>query len=108
MTGANKMLQGDGKSPLEGFRRGLACRFPGQLDEVMEGYLSFSGRAPKEGEPKDFAAHHGACKAALAHLDLLLKLAEWAEKGAEAEALVPETLIAQARAAICGPKDDGP
>lgn len=28
---------------------------------------------------KEFAAHHSACKAAIAHLELLLKLAQWAE-----------------------------
>lgn len=43
--------------------------------ESYEGFMHFEG----EGSSKDFASHHSACKIAIAHLELLLKLARWAD-----------------------------
>ncbi len=97
------------EGPLERFRCHLSRRFPGLLDRVMEGYLSFSGKGPEEDDAKEFSAHHGACKAALAHLDLLIKLAAWAEK--KRSTISPkdeetERLIDQAQTALCDRKKD--
>ncbi len=97
------------KGALEEFRHGLSQRFPDLLDRVMEGYLSFSGDNQKEEDAKEFSTHHGACKAALAHLDLLIKLAAWAEKGGEDGSLPQgeniEKLIDEAHTALCSQKE---
>lgn len=50
-----------------------------QVDQAIEraiaSYHAFAQAEPQSTDPKEFAAHHAACKAALAHLDLLLKIA---------------------------------
>lgn len=51
----------------------LASRLAHLAEDVAESYCVFAA-SPVPDEPKDFAAHHAACKAALAHLDLLLRL----------------------------------
>ncbi len=73
------------------------------IERVISSYQAFASSAPIATDAKDFAAHHAACKAALAHLDLLLKIAKITE--------VPTTggqgederlaLVAEARAAVC-------
>ena len=48
------------------------------MEVVAEEYLRFLHGGPDPGtgdDTKAFAAHHAACKAALAHLEYLLKLA---------------------------------
>ena len=105
----NKASQGDVESPLKKFRHGLSRQFPDLLDRVMEGYRSFSGNTPPEDNAKEFSAHHGACKAALAHLALLIRLADWVEKGREDVSLQNDKnkkLIDEARMALCDFKKD--
>ncbi len=84
-------------------RRRLATTLPGQMQRVAEGYDAFAAQPPPD-DAKAFQAHHAACKAALAHLDLLVKLARWAEGGeAAAEGGADDdvdALLAQARAAL--------
>ncbi|HPF78329.1 MAG TPA: hypothetical protein PLF01_03455 [Alphaproteobacteria bacterium] len=56
----------------------IAVFLPSAILKTLNSYDDFT--ANKEPvSSKDFAAHHSACKAALAHLELLLKLAQWAE-----------------------------
>jgi hypothetical protein len=54
-----------------------------QVDQAIEraiaSYHAFAKDQPQSTDPKEFAAHHAACKAALAHLDLLLKIARITE-----------------------------
>lgn len=48
------------------------------MDVVAEAYFRFLHDGPEPGtgdDTKAFAAHHAACRAALAHLEHLLKLA---------------------------------
>lgn len=79
-------------------RERLAQRLVHLVEQVAEGYCIFAaGAAPTDS--KAFAAHHAACKSALSHLDLLLRLTR---------AIIPETpgephpsmLIADARRAL--------
>lgn len=90
--------------------RALKAQISAQLEtaatRVIESYQTFMTDEPEAGDARAFAAHHAACKAALAHLDLLLKLARLA--GVEAEAGTDDeqaALLARARAELC--EDDG-
>lgn len=63
----------DPRNPAAMPRHRLAQRLLHLAEQVAESYCVFAvGSVPDE--PKAFAAHHAACKAALAHLELLLKL----------------------------------
>lgn len=78
------------------------------IERVVSAYQAFAASAPMVTDAKEFAAHHAACKAALAHLDLLLKIARitevpTTEGQADDERLA---LVAEARAAL-GSDDAG-
>ncbi|WP_343868951.1 hypothetical protein [Caenispirillum bisanense] len=62
----------------------------------MAAYDAFSATAAPD-DAKGFAAHHAACKAALAHVEVLVKLLRWA---------APPALPAGAAAAGGGGDDD--
>ena len=84
---------------LAGLRQSLAGTLPDRIRAALAGYEEFTGTAPPA-DAKGFAAWHSAAKAALAHVDLLVKLAHWAEaEAAEAEGGV-DHLLSQARAAL--------
>lgn len=71
---------------VEDLRAGLASRLPARIRALLDDYDSFATTAagtPAE-DAKAYAAHHAACKAALQHADMLVKLLRWAE-GGEAE-----------------------
>lgn len=94
---------------LHSLRRRLKAALPGRIEDALAGYERFAAAAPPE-DAKGFTAWHGAAKAALAHVDLLLKLARWAEgkgddPGAE-DGL--DRLLAQARAALTSLEEDEP
>jgi len=59
-------------------REEIAAFMPHALQTALESYKEFSGQDVPE-DPKDFKAHHDACKVAIAHIQLLTKLAEWAD-----------------------------
>jgi hypothetical protein len=87
---------------LEDLRLSLKVRLPARIHAAVEGYEAFAG-AEAPADAKGFAAWHAACKAALAHVDLLIKLARWAEGGGETEAAPGDgldRLLAEARAAL--------
>ena len=65
--------------PHEQTRRQIARFLPDALAKALTSYREFTARddLSKEGS-KNFSLHHTACKAALAHIELLLKLAKWA------------------------------
>lgn len=73
------------------------------IERVVSAYQAFAASAPAVTDAKEFAAHHAACKAALAHLDLLLKIAKITEVPATAGQADDErlALVAEARAALC-------
>lgn len=90
---------------LAGLRQRLAGILPARIQAAVAGYEEFTATLPPV-EAKAFAAWHAAAKAALAHVDLLVKLARWAEaETAEAESSV-EHLLSQARAALDALDDD--
>lgn len=67
--------------------------------EVTADYLGFL-RASRTNEPEDakaFAARHAAAKAALAHIEQILKLAAGSEEEAAERLTESETLLTQAR-----------
>lgn len=91
---------------VDDLRRTLATSLPEHLAAVMAGYDRFTAQSPPD-DAKGFAAHHAAAKAALSHLDLLVKLVRWCSgdvKAADGTAV----LLAQARQAlgIADPMDD--
>lgn len=53
---------------------------PNAIAETLKSYEIFMAY-PIGVEPKDFSLHHSSCKAALTHLELLLKLAKYAASG---------------------------
>lgn len=68
---------------LEGWARQSVRRFLYHaIRKNLESYRRFSGR-PNFIKTKDFSEHHAACKMAITHLDLLLKMAKWADMGEE-------------------------
>jgi hypothetical protein len=87
-------------------RRRMSAAMPERLAAAMDSYDGFALANPPT-EAKAFAAHHGACKAALAHVELLLKLTRWATGKAEGASEGDDLgrLIAEARS-ILGDDDD--
>jgi hypothetical protein len=61
-----------------GTRRQIAAFLPDAIALALNSYHRFSQNPPEEGQ-KEFAAHHTACKVAISHIDLLIKLAKWAD-----------------------------
>jgi hypothetical protein len=62
----------------ESTRRQIAEFLPAAIERTLESYREFSGR-DAGGDSKAFNAHHAACKVAVAHIELLIKLAKWAD-----------------------------
>ncbi|SCA55407.1 conserved hypothetical protein [Candidatus Terasakiella magnetica] len=60
----------------------LAGLLPSLIQSATISYEAFS-KAEIPVDAKGFAAHHAACKSALSHVELLTKLARWAEKTEE-------------------------
>lgn len=85
---------------IEAVRHWARATLPPSIRAALAGYERFTADEPPA-DAKGFAAWHAAAKAALAHVELLCKLARWAETGAEAE---PEDglgrLLAEARQAL--------
>lgn len=88
---------------LEKIRNTLRTELDGLMSVALSRYTDFARTDPAE-DPKGFAAHQAACRAALAHLDALVKLARWSmgeagcDPNAETEDQLTHRLIAQARA----------
>ena len=60
----------------EGMRQRVAEFLPDAIGNTLESYKDFLERDEQSEQPKEFSAHHSACKVAIAHLELLLKLAQ--------------------------------
>lgn len=61
-------------------RAQIAAFLPEAIAKALNSYHGFVTRgAEDDGDAKVFAAHHTACKVAVAHIELLLKLARWAD-----------------------------
>lgn len=59
-------------------RRRIARFLPDAIVQALKSYHRFSQQTAPE-EAKEFSAHHNACKVAIAHIELLIKLARWAD-----------------------------
>ena len=63
-------------------REAIAKFLPAAIESALASYEQFSfDQSTKNETPqsKDFKAHHDACKVAIAHIELLIKLAKWAD-----------------------------
>ncbi len=94
---------------LETLRRRLQAVLPARIQAALDGYGRFAADEPPP-DAKGFAAWHAAAKAALAHVEVLVKLARWAEGKAdepEPDAVSGlDRLLADARAALDGLEED--
>ncbi|MGB0670030.1 MAG: hypothetical protein ACPGNT_00915 [Rhodospirillales bacterium] len=82
--------------------RSLLAELNGTPEKLAAGYRAFMAEPPPT-DAKGFAAHHSAAKAALSHLDQVVRLmveAEAMATGQEASEADAESLIAKARAAL--------
>lgn len=83
-------------------RRVVQDSLPERIHTALAGYHRFTAEEPPA-DPKGFAAWHAAAKAALAHVEALVKLVRWAEApGTAAETAEDglEDLLGQARRAL--------
>lgn len=86
----------------EALRQLVQGALPERMRAALAGYERFTAEEPPA-DAKGFAAWHAAAKAALAHVEGLLKLLRWAEGRGEAEnepADGLDHLLSQARDAI--------
>lgn len=89
-------------------RRHLTLSMPDRIRAALAGYHRFTAEEPPA-DSKGFAAWHAAAKAALAHVEALVKLVRWAEGPAEAAEPAEdglEDLLGQARRALGHLQDD--
>ncbi|MDF1749946.1 MAG: hypothetical protein P1V34_13825 [Alphaproteobacteria bacterium] len=83
-------------------RQRLMKKLPDMLDAAIAAYQQIALNGPSE-DPKSFAAAHTGAKAALAHIEQIIKLAEAAAAQDEAHQNDAEgfsTLITAARSAL--------
>ena len=87
----------------------LRADLPRRMRDVFRGYDLFTA-VDVPLDAKAFAAHHGAAKAALSHLDALVKVFRWAGLAGtdDADADVLAGLLDEARAALAGGNGDEP
>ena len=87
---------------VNGLCKDLADRLPGLIDDAFQRYLAFAGSEPPT-QPRGFTAYSNACRAAMAHLEQLLKLARVLSSGSP-ESPAPqddiESLIARAKTVL--------
>lgn len=102
----------DSPETIAGARANLSARLPALIGNAVAAYEQLAVVDPAQ-QAKDAAKHHAACRAALSHLDLLAKLARWAEGRDQTEVLVEtededhDSLVARARAALEDLDDTG-
>lgn len=69
------------------------------IHRALDSYARFSAQDAPE-DAKGFAAHHAACKAAVAHVDYLLRLSRWVEKDESKEDDSLSALLGAAEAEV--------
>ena len=99
-----------GATDLDSVRQALSASLPVALRTAMAAYHGFAATGIPN-EPKAFASYHAGCRAALAHMESLVKLIRWTEAtGTGATGIdedPPAQLIAEARAALQGLSNRG-
>jgi hypothetical protein len=89
-------------------RKRLMKKLPAMLDAAIAAYQQIALNGPAE-DPKSFAAAHTGAKAALAHIEQIIKLAEAAATQDEAQEKDVDgvaTLISAARTALAHDEED--
>jgi hypothetical protein len=74
---------------MECFRRDLSGWLPERLGIAAANYRQFTAVDPPD-DTKAFAAHQAACRASLAHIHLLMRLAHWVENTSDPLSKVDE------------------
>lgn len=92
----------------DGVRAHIRALIAPVLERMAEEYRIFAESDPDEKDAKRFAARHAAGRAALAHIDLLLRLARWAEAKGSSDETDSETqsLLRDAQAALAELAED--
>lgn len=73
----------------------IAGFLPEAISKTLKSYEDFINDNGETSEnSKEFSAHHTACKAAISHLELLLKLARWADLPDKDDATENKNLMA--------------
>jgi hypothetical protein len=90
--------------PIRTLQARLLGELPDDIALARDAYHRLAHEAAGIMEAKEFAAHQAACKAALGHIESLIKLLRWAFEGAQTGAMTEEEdgpsvdqLIAEAR-----------
>ncbi len=65
-------------------RSQIAEFLPDAIARALTSYQQFSEQDASD-KAREFTAHHNACKVAIAHIELLIKLARWADLPGEGE-----------------------
>ena len=95
--------------PIEAATRERVAEFlPQALSKTLESYREFISREVPD-DAKNFSNHHAAAKVAISHIQLLIKLAAWAqlpEQGSATGTLNDLFAEAQAELAALGFADD--
>ena len=93
---------------IDALRRTVQDSLPERIRAALAGYHRFTAEEPPA-DSKGFAAWHAAAKAALAHVEALVKLVRWAEAPATVTESAEdglEDLLGQARRALGHLQDD--
>jgi len=105
----NTMDRKSQNDPISVLRTRLLGELPDDIAMARDAYQRLAGEAAGIMEAKEFSAHQAACKAALGHLESLIKLLRWACEGPEMRMTKdyeePENvidLIAKAKVALDG------
>ena len=80
----NAMDSKSQNDPISVLRIRLLGELPDDIAMARDTYQRLAGEAAGIMEAKEFSAHQAACKAALGHLESLIKLLRWACEGAGA------------------------
>lgn len=92
----------------DALRAVVLSQLPPRVHAALDGYHRFTAEEPPA-DAKGFAAWHAAAKAALAHVETLVKLVRWADGPtvpAEPAEEGLEDLLGQARRALGHLQDD--
>ncbi|MBS8274841.1 hypothetical protein DYI21_14715 [Thalassospira tepidiphila] len=68
--------------PIMALQTRLLGELPDDISKARDAYHRLAGEAAGIMDAKEFSAHQAACKAALGHLESLIKLLRWACEGA--------------------------
>ena len=107
----NPMESQKTNDPISALQTRLLGELPDDIAMARDAYHRLAGEAAGIMDAKEFSAHQAACKAALGHLESLIKLLRWACEGAgeveqdanRSEASSVEELISEARRSLVGP-----